>query len=163
METANGFAILPIKTEFAGPAPKAPGGDYEDVIDEALNYFRASILFKHFEVKGPADKTFIYLTCFICKCLETIQKSPEQDAATKAIFKLSMEPVTSGSSSSFFMKDLVKYSAKEDDKFKKYLLQSKQECASRLMQILYNPEWGTLDLKFWLAFAKKKFLNRSFN
>ena len=28
------------------------------------------------------------------------------------------------------------------------------------MDILYNPDWGTLDLKFWLMFAKKKFMNR---
>ena len=35
--------------------------------------------------------------------------------------------------------------------------------AKRLMDVLYNPEWGTLDLKFWLAFSKKKFLGRTFN
>ena len=46
----------------------------EDIIDEALRLFRASILFKNFEVRGPADKTLIYLTCYIAKCLETIAK-----------------------------------------------------------------------------------------
>ena len=90
-----------------------------------LGYFRASILFKHFEVKGPADKNLIYLTCFICKCLDAISKNTDQDKATKEIFKLSMEPVTSGTSTSFFMKDLIKYNAKEDDKWKKYMLQCK--------------------------------------
>ena len=74
-----------------------------------------------------------------------------------------MEPLVSGSSTSFFMKDLIKYNAKEDDKWKKYMQQCKQETAKRLMDILYNPEWGTLDLKFWLGFAKKKFLGRTFN
>ena len=87
--------------------------------------------------------------------------SPEKEAATKAIFKLSMEPVPSSGDPKFFMKSLCKKD-KDDAKFSKYLLQCKQECAKRLMNILYNPEWGTLDLKFWLAFAKKKFLKMDF-
>lgn len=31
----------------------------------------------------------------------------------------------------------------------------------RLFNKLYNPEYGTMDLKFWLAFSKKKFLKMS--
>ena len=46
--------------------------DAEDIIDEALSFFRAQCLFKNYEVHGPADKTLIYLTCFIQKCLEVI-------------------------------------------------------------------------------------------
>ena len=74
-----------------------------------------------------------------------------------------MDPVPSHTANGFFMKSLCKPSPKEDDKFRKYLLQCKQECAKRLMDILYNPEWGTLDLKFWLAFAKRKFLKLEFS
>jgi len=40
-----------------------PGED--DICDEALNYFRANVLFSQFEVKGPSDRTLIYLTLFI--------------------------------------------------------------------------------------------------
>ena len=56
-----------------GPAIKA---DFEtdDIVDEAINFFRANILFKYYEVKGPADKVLIYLTVFIQKCLEIIAK-----------------------------------------------------------------------------------------
>ena len=61
------------------------------------------------------------------------------------------------------MKALCNYNNKEDDQFRKYLLQCKQETAKRLMDILYNPQHGTLDLKFWLAFSKKKFLKLDFN
>jgi hypothetical protein len=74
-----------------------------------------------------------------------------------------MEQVSSASDNKFFMKPVVKYLNKDDDAFKKYLLQCKQECSKRLLDILYNPEWGTLDLKFWLAFSKKKFLKMDFN
>ena len=50
------------------------GGEEEDIVDEALTFFRAQVLFKNYEVKGPADKTLIFLTVFIQKCLETISK-----------------------------------------------------------------------------------------
>ena len=74
-----------------------------------------------------------------------------------------MENVVSASDNKFFMKQMIKYNAKEDDLFKKYLLQCKQECSRRLLDILYNPQWGTLDLKFWLTFSKKNFMNMNFN
>jgi hypothetical protein len=38
------------------------------------------------------------------------------------------------------------------------LKQLKEECAGRLMFKLYNPDYGTMDLKFWLSFSKRKFL-----
>ena len=46
----------------------------------------------------------------------------------------------------------------EEEKFRQYVKQLKEECAGRLMMMLYHPQYGTMDLKFWLAFAKKKFL-----
>jgi actin related protein 2/3 complex subunit 3 len=63
--------ILNLST--VGPAPKADF-DGDDIIDEAINQFRANILFKYYDVKGPADKVIIYLTVFIQKCLEIIAK-----------------------------------------------------------------------------------------
>ena len=51
--------------------------------------------------------------------------------------------------------------ASEEEKFRSYQKQLKEECANRMMTILYNPQYGTMDLKFWLAFAKLKFLKLS--
>ena len=48
--------------------------DSDDIIDEALNFFRANILFKFYDIRGPGDRVIVYLTVFIQKCLETIQK-----------------------------------------------------------------------------------------
>ena len=121
------------------------------------------MFFKNFEVKGPADKTLIYLTVYISKVLEVIAKSPEKDKATAAVFKLSMEPVQSSSAAGFFMKALCKPNPKDEEKFKKYLQQCKQECSKRMMDILYHPQWGTMDLKWWLQFSKRKFLKMDFN
>lgn len=36
-----------------------------DIVDEAVDYFRANVLFRSFEVKGPADRVLVYLTLFI--------------------------------------------------------------------------------------------------
>ena len=69
----NDPQIFAIRTDIPGSAPKFTG-EGEDIIDEALTFFRAQVFFKNYEPKGPADKTLIYLTCFIQKCLETIAK-----------------------------------------------------------------------------------------
>ena len=41
-----------------------------DIIDEAIIYFRANVLFKNFNIEGDADKLLFYITVFIQKCLE---------------------------------------------------------------------------------------------
>ena len=51
-----------------------PNAEEDDIVDEALTFFRAQVLFQNYEVRGPADKTLIFLTVFIQKCLETVQK-----------------------------------------------------------------------------------------
>lgn len=43
-------AILPIKTQFRGPAPLHNSTD-TDIIDESLYYFRANVFFRTYEVK----------------------------------------------------------------------------------------------------------------
>ena len=68
----SGLAFAPIKTKFAGPAVVLPESTEDDIVDEAIGYFRAQCLFKNFEVKGPADKLMIYITVYIQKCLEVI-------------------------------------------------------------------------------------------
>ena len=64
IKTACGVGLCPIKTATQGPAPKMQG-DGDDIIDEALSFFRAQVFFKSFQPQGPADVTLIYLTVFI--------------------------------------------------------------------------------------------------
>ena len=79
------------------------------------------------------------------------------------MLSLSTAQVPSSNDNKFFMKSLCVYKGAEDDKLKNYLKQLKLETSRRLLEILYNPKWGTLDLKFWLQFSKKKFLNMNFS
>lgn len=48
--------------------------DGEDIIDESLAYFKPNIFFREYEIKGPADRTLIYLTLYISECLRKLQK-----------------------------------------------------------------------------------------
>ena len=72
---ACGIPVLPIKTVIAGPAAPLPSGAKDtDVIDEAIMYFRANVLFKNYKINTSADKLIVFLSVFIQKCIETIAK-----------------------------------------------------------------------------------------
>jgi actin related protein 2/3 complex subunit 3 len=96
------MALLPLKTTFKGPAPSGEKGvdffsysdpnsssDKEDIIDEALNYFKANVLFRNYEPKGTADRVLIYLTLYITSCLQKI--SGNKANSEKALYQLSIE------------------------------------------------------------------------
>jgi hypothetical protein len=59
--------------------------DSEDIIDEALNLFRANVLFRNFEIKGPADRVLIYLILYITECLNKLTKNPSLREAEKLL------------------------------------------------------------------------------
>lgn len=48
----------------------------EDIVEEALYYFRANVLFRNYQIEGSADRTLIYLTFFIQQCLKELEKHP---------------------------------------------------------------------------------------
>lgn len=75
------MSFLPIKTKIRGPADNFYNDAQEDIIDEALNLFRANCLFKNYEIKGGADRVLIYLTLFISDCLAKISKTPASGLA----------------------------------------------------------------------------------
>jgi actin related protein 2/3 complex subunit 3 len=54
--------------------------DEEDIIDETLNFFRANVFFRNFDVKGRADRTLIYLTLYTHYLLGKAEKI--EDRAT---------------------------------------------------------------------------------
>ena len=58
-QAACGCAILPIRSKSRGPAPQT---DAEDIVDEAIKYFRPNSLFRNFEVKSGSDRTMIFFT-----------------------------------------------------------------------------------------------------
>ena len=55
----------------------------EDIIDETLNYFRANVLFRNFDVRGGADRTLIYLTLYAVQCLVKCEKIEDKPSAVR--------------------------------------------------------------------------------
>ena len=51
--------------------------------------------------------------------------------------------------------------AAEEEKIRGYFKQLREETAARMFLNLFNPQYGTMDLKFWLGFSKRKFLKMS--
>ena len=88
----------------------------------------------------------------------------KQQAATICT-ELVKESVPSSSDTKFFMRMLgllvASKGSGEEDKYKKYLTQLKEESASRLVAIIYDN--NSLDLKFWLQYGRKPFLGQKFN
>ncbi len=60
--------MLPFRTACKGPVNTSKVGSFEgeadakDIIDEAIYYYRANVLFRNYELQGKADRLIIYLT-----------------------------------------------------------------------------------------------------
>ena len=63
----------------------------DDIIDEVIGFFKANVLFKHFEVKGGADRILIYLTLYITQCLQRLEKCPSPTDGMKALTAMAHE------------------------------------------------------------------------
>lgn len=132
----------------------------DDIIDEVMGYFKANVLFKHFEVKGPADRVLIYLTLYITQCLQKLERCPAQLEGLKALTAMSHEsfriPGEMGFALGSFFPTPV--SAQEGELCRAYLKQLREEMGRRLVGKVYGED-GVAS-KFWIVFAKKKFMNK---
>jgi actin related protein 2/3 complex subunit 3 len=48
--------------------------DEDDIIDEALRFFKANVFFNTFEMKGNADRLLVFLTLFTHQCIIRLSK-----------------------------------------------------------------------------------------
>jgi len=160
VQQACGCSILPIKTTTRGPAPLA-GEGADDIIDESLGFFKANVLFKHFEVKGGADRVLIYLTLYTTQCLQRLEKCPTPTDGIKALTSMAAESFRIPGDAGFALGSFFPPPAnrQEEELCRGYLKQVREELGRRLVQKVYNEE-GTPS-KFWLVFAKKKFMNKA--
>lgn len=129
----------------------------QDIIDEALIYFRANTLFKNFPIKGDADKVLVYITVFISKCIEILSIDSEEKKAVANLNTLINDAEWVPTKTNFF-NNLVTLNNSEVADLQAYLKSVRKEVVYRLMQLLYYSEAKTMDLKYWLSFSKKKFL-----
>ena len=94
--TLGNFPILPLRTRTRGPAytlpalpPNtldidiSPDSESYDCVDEILSLFRANVLFRNFEINGPADRMLIYGTLFVSECLGKVKPTMSARDAEK--------------------------------------------------------------------------------
>ncbi|KAG0337997.1 subunit of the Arp2/3 complex [Podila humilis] len=159
LRAAGGIALLPIKTRVRGPAPIADSNE-EDIIDEALNLFRANVLFRNFEIKGDADRLLIYLILYITECLNKLTRNPSQREAEKLLSTLAVNNFAIPGDATFPLNALYPAPANkmDADNLKQYLSQVRQEMAVRLPNRIYEDDKPG---KWWMCFHKRKFMNKS--
>ncbi|XP_013606120.1 actin-related protein 2/3 complex subunit 3 isoform X3 [Brassica napus] len=143
---ACGCPLLPLKSHIKGPAPVSEQ-DRTDIVDEAITFFRANVFFTNFPIKSPADKLLIYLTFYINVALKRLEGCRTLAVGTKAIINLGLEDIPVPGETGFPFPDL----------FRNYLKQVREETSGRLLSVAYRAN-GTPN-KWWLAFAKRKFIN----
>lgn len=144
------------------PRTHVPSGppEAEDIIDETLGYFKANVLFKHFEVKGCADRVLIYLTLYTTQCLKRLESCPRPAEGLQALTTMAHEDFTLPGDANFALGSFFPSPASEaeSDLCRAYLKQAREELGKRLVQRVYD-ESGSPS-KFWLVFAKRKFMNK---
>ena len=152
------MSILPLNTKYKGPA--APLREGADVIDEALEFFKANVLFRNFEVKGPADRVLLYITYYIKQCLLKIEKLNKSDAE-KALFQLAIENFQIPGDGGFVFGGYFHNpnGRQEADTVRAYFTQLRQETGIRLLEKVYPPGQEAAASKWWICFNKRKFLN----
>ncbi|KAA6374068.1 MAG: putative arp2 3 complex 21 kd subunit, partial [Streblomastix strix] len=140
------------------------GNEETDIVDEAIKYFRANVLFKNFELNGPADKMLAYLTLFITQCLQKVERAQTKAEGTRVLgqYILQNQEFADVGTLKFCLGGLVTQptNVNEKDTLNMYMKQIREETVVRLLEKIYDK--GTLN-KWWLAFSKRKFLNKVFS
>nr|ALS04432.1 actin-related protein 2/3 complex subunit 3 [Acartia pacifica] len=161
-ENLANMAVLPIKTQVRGPAPCMPPSDENDIIDEALYYFKANVFFRTYEIKGASDRVLIYLTLYITECLKKLQKCANKNQAQNEMYSLAIARFDIPGDPGFPLNGVYQKptSTEEADTMRQYFLQLRHETGQRLVEKVFNTADGKPS-KWWTCFAKKRFMEKS--
>ncbi|PLN85503.1 actin-related protein 2/3 complex subunit 3 [Aspergillus taichungensis] len=169
------FPVLPLRTRTRGPAYTLPplppnvsdldvptDSESYDCVDEILSLFRANVLFRNFEINGPADRMLIYGTLFITECLGKVRPNMSSLEASKALNNAALDHFAIPGDVSFPLNQAFEPARDRQDAemLRQYISQVRQEIAIRLHARLYPG--GAGPSKWWLSFAKRKFMGKSF-
>lgn len=110
-----------------------------DIVDEALQYFKANILFRNFAVKGDADRLLIYATLYISACLNKVLKKNLKDATAQVTGMGLENNFAMPGDAKFPLGGLVTKpaSTQEADQLRQYLAQMRQEIGIRFLEKVY--------------------------
>lgn len=154
-------AVLPFKTQFRGPASVQSSSE-NDIIDEALYYFKANVFFRTYEIKSESDRLLIYITLYITECLKKLQRCPNKHQATNEMYSLAISRFDIPGDVGFPLNSVYAKPETSDEAelLRGYLTQLRQECGLRVCEKVFATDDGKPS-KWWLCFAKKKFMDKS--
>lgn len=154
------MALLPLRTNCKGPAPKC--NESQDIIDEAIHFFKANVFFKNYEIKSEGDRVLIYITLYITECLKKLQKCTSKSAGEKEMFSLGIAKFSVPGEPGFPLNAMYHKpgNKNEEDQMRLYLTQIRQETGMRLVEKVFDPQTDRPS-KWWLCFVKRKFMDKS--
>jgi len=159
-------ALMPLrqtsKGSARGPAPVESGA--EDIVDQALDLFKANILFKNYEMESEVDRVLVYSTLYIIECLKRLQKCPNKERAQQEMYSAALESFALPGEQGFPLNAFYnKPKGGDVEELRKYLTQIRHELGSRLVDRVFDPKLSPdgKPSKWWTCFAKRKFLNVS--
>lgn len=158
-QVIGNLVLLPIHTQFRGPA-YPPDQEY-DIVEETIDLFRPNSFFRNFEVKGPADRLLIYGILFVSDCLSKLQRTMSAKEANRALNSLAVDLFALPGDIGFPLNNvyLPPKTKNESELSRAYLQQFRQEVADRLLKRIFSE--GDVPSKHWLAFTKRRFMNKS--
>lgn len=158
-QTIGNLVLLPIHTQYRGPA-YPPDQEY-DIVEETLDLFRANSFFRNFEIKGGADRLLIYGILFVLQCLSKLNKTTTVRDAHRTLNSLAVDLFALPGDIGFPLNSMYTppKTKNEADMLRAYLQQFRQEVADRLIKRVYGND--DLPSKHWLAFTKRRFMNKS--
>ncbi|CAH1800580.1 unnamed protein product [Owenia fusiformis] len=159
-QNIGNMAMCPIKTQFKGPAPKDTSGF--DIIDEAIQFFKANVFFKNYEITSEADRTLIYITLYITECLKKLQRCTSKNNGLKEMHSLAIQKFDIPGDSGFPLNSLYTKPKNrgEEDTMKQFILQLRQETGLRVVEKVFDPQTDKPS-KWWMCFVKRKFMDKS--
>jgi len=176
--TLLGCGVYPIKQSpksgsSVGPAPaldptavnEETGQEepQDDLLDEALQYFKPHMLFRTYKIKGNADRLTLYLTSFIHTCLKRLV-GVTKDKAKGVLTLLAQESPIAPCESTYPFHQFfpAPTSPAEVEQWKEYAKQLRLEMVVRVAEKAYQfPEADGTPNKFWLIFAKQGLLGQT--
>lgn len=158
-QSVGNLAILPLRTQYRGPAPSS--NIEQDIIDESLYFFKANVFFRTYEVKSEVDRILIYITLYITECLKKLQKCSNKNQGIQEMYTLAISKFDIPGEAGFPLNSVYAKpsSSTEADLMRQYLQQVRQETGLRICDKVFGEDGKPS--KWWLCFAKKKFMDKS--
>lgn len=175
------MALLPLRTQQRGPAPTTTAE--QDIIDESLYFFKSNVFFRTYEIKvrppgnpqnnhithplpplfqSEVDRVLIYITLYITECLKKLARCSNKAQGSQEMYSLAISKFDIPGEAGFPLNAVYARPAtpQEADLMRQYLLQLRQEIGNRVCEKVFSTEDGKPS-KWWLCFAKKKFMEKS--